>query len=54
MDTNEIMSFELSAFPLSLFEKSTYRRKSDKPKLADAIVNYVTAHTNVDVERSVG
>ena len=47
---NEIMSFELCAFPLSLFEKSTYLCKPGKPKLADAIVNYVMKHTNVDVE----
>ena len=53
VDMNEIMSFELSAFPLSLFEKYTYLCKPNKPKLADAIVNYVTEHTNVDAERSV-
>ena len=39
VDMNEIMSFELSAFPLTLFEKYTYLCKPNKLKLVDAIVN---------------
>ena len=37
VDMEEVMSYELSAFPLSLFETSQFLRKADKPKLADAI-----------------
>ena len=43
----EIMTYELSAYPLSLFESPTLLRKADKPKLMDAIVHQVKSdHTN--------
>ena len=44
------MSYELSAYPLSLFEASSLLRKADKPKLADAIVKLVK---NEGIDRSI-
>ena len=38
------VSFELSAYPLSIFEKPILLRNADKPKLADAIVKFVKEH----------
>ena len=47
VDMQEIMTYELSAYPLSLFESPTLLRKADKPKLMDAIVHQVKSdHTD--------
>ena len=46
VDLDEIMSFELSAYPLSIFEKPTLLRKADKPKLVGAIVKFVKEHSD--------
>ena len=41
IDMDDILSYELSAFPLSLFETSIFLRKANKPNLADSIVTIV-------------
>ena len=47
VDMQEIMTYELSAYPLSLFESPTLLCKADKPKLMDAIVHQVKSdHTD--------
>ena len=46
VDLDEIMSFELSAYPLLIFEKPTLLRNADKPKLVGAIVQFVKEHSN--------
>ena len=47
VDMQEIMTYELSACPLSLFESPTLLRKADKPKLMDVIVHQVKSdHTD--------
>ena len=46
VDLDEIMSFELSAYPLSIFEKPTLLHKADKPKLIGAIVKFVKEHSD--------
>ena len=54
VNLDELMSYELSAYPLSLFETPSLLRKPDKPKLADAIVKYVEdREKNEDIVRSV-
>ena len=42
IDMEEILSYELSAFPLSLFEIPILLRKADKPKLAGGIEKFST------------
>ena len=49
IDMEEILSYELSAFPLSLFETPLLLRKADKPKLAEGIVK---EHSSADKSES--
>lgn len=44
------MLYQLSAYPLSLFEASLLLQKADKPKLSDAIVKLVK---NEGIDRSI-
>ena len=43
IDMDDILSYELSAFPLSLFETSTLLRKANKPNLTEGIVKIINA-----------
>ena len=55
VDMQEIMTYELSAYPLSLFESPTLLRKADKPKLMDAIVHQVKSdHTDELLDNTKG
>ena len=41
----EVMSYELSSYPLSLFEGKHILRKADKPQLADSIKHMVSSNS---------
>ena len=48
----EKLFYELSAFPLSLFEIPILLRKADKPKLAEGIEKFVKEHSSTDKSES--
>ena len=48
IDMEEILSYELSAFPLSLCEIPILLREADKPKLAEGIEKFVKEHSSTD------
>ena len=52
LDLEEVMRYELSAYPTSLFEDIHTMRKADKPKLAHAIDEYCNNQTSVDADQS--
>ena len=52
VDKDDFLSYELAAFPLSLFETSTFLRKANKPNLAEGIVKLVKRNSDSNLNGS--
>lgn len=53
LQLDEVMSYELCPYPMSLFEGKNILRAPDKPQLAEAIRNYVTPKADNAVTQTV-
>ena len=50
---NDVMSYELCLYPMSLFDGKGLLRQADKPQLAAAIRNYVKTKSDSGVQQTV-
>ena len=50
LSVGEVMQYELSAHPPSLFEAKHQLRKPDKPALLEAIRSYSSSKDNADIQ----
>ena len=50
LSLEDVMKYELSPFPPSLFEARKVLRKPDKPQLANAITDYATKPSRETIE----
>ena len=50
---DDVMSYELCLYPMSLFEGKGLLRQADKPQLAEAIRNYVKTKSDSGVQQTV-
>ena len=50
---DDVMSYELCLYPMSLFEGKGFLRQADKPQLAEAIRNYVKTKSGSGMQQTV-